>query len=285
SIPPEELAKIDFSDKSSLSESVWNVNITFMVLVAVIVSMRIFTRAHMTSNFFADDVLAIFAAVFIVVSASCALAATRFGLGEHVWNLPPPLALMEETIKKCVQLMFVAHIFYAAATALTKLSIITSYLRIFPHDSLRVVLYATAVIVSGIGVSAMFATIFQCQPVHAAWDFRVADPKCFEFTHFLYANAAINIFTDFVLVVAPLPFFWSLALPLRQRLVIMVLFGAGFVAFAASIVRIVTLQNMQGIDVTHYLVSPLNWTIVECSLGIICVSIPPMRPLFNKLAP
>lgn len=31
--------------------------------------------------------------------------------------------------------------------------------------------------------------------------------------------------------------------------------------------------------------SPLNWTIVECSLGIICVSIPPMRPLFNKLAP
>ena len=87
SIPPEELAKIDFSDKSSLAQSVWNVNITFMVLVAVVVSLRIFTRAHMTSHFFADDVLAIFAAVFIVVSASCALAATRFGLGEHVWNL------------------------------------------------------------------------------------------------------------------------------------------------------------------------------------------------------
>src|SRR6187551_312228 len=106
--------------------------------------------------------------------------------------------------------MFVAHIFYAAATALTKLSIITSYLRIFPHDSLRVVLYATAVIVSGIGVSAMFATIFQCQPVRAAWDFGAPDRKCFEFTHFLYANAAINIFTDFVLVVVPLPYFWSL---------------------------------------------------------------------------
>lgn len=103
SIPPEELAKIDFSDKSSIAASVRNVNITFMVLVAVIVSMRIFTRAHMTSNFFADDVLAIFAALCIVVSASCALAATRYGLGEHVWNLTPPLAFIEETVKKCVQ--------------------------------------------------------------------------------------------------------------------------------------------------------------------------------------
>jgi hypothetical protein len=26
-------------------------------------------------------------------------------------------------------------------------------------------------------------------------------------------------------------------------------------------------------------------TIIECSLGIICISIPPMRPLFKKLAP
>lgn len=34
-----------------------------------------------------------------------------------------------------------------------------------------------------------------------------------------------------------------------------------------------------------YLVSPLNWTIIECSLGIICVSVPPMRPLLAKLAP
>lgn len=103
SIPPKELAKIDFSDKSSLAGSVRNVNITFMVLVAVIVSMRVFTRAHMTSNFFADDVLAIFAALCIVVSASCALAATRYGLGEHVWNLTPPLEFIEETVKKCVQ--------------------------------------------------------------------------------------------------------------------------------------------------------------------------------------
>lgn len=38
-------------------------------------------------------------------------------------------------------------------------------------------------------------------------------------------------------------------------------------------------------NIPDYLVSPLNWTIIECALGIICISIPPMRPLFKKLAP
>lgn len=36
---------------------------------------------------------------------------------------------------------------------------------------------------------------------------------------------------------------------------------------------------------TDFLVSPLNWTVIECSLGIICVSVPPMRPLFKRVAP
>jgi hypothetical protein len=29
----------------------------------------------------------------------------------------------------------------------------------------------------------------------------------------------------------------------------------------------------------------LNWSVIECSLGIICVSIPSLRPLLNKIAP
>ncbi|KAK3358723.1 hypothetical protein B0T25DRAFT_73868 [Lasiosphaeria hispida] len=282
---PEELAKYDFNDKSSLSGTVWRVNVAFMVLVGVVVSLRVFARASMTQQFFADDILAIFAALFTLVSSATSIVATKYGLGDHVWNLAPPIEHIMDSIKHCVQLMYVAHIFYAAASTFTKLSIITSYLRIFPHELLRRILYGTGVLVTGIGISAIFATMFQCSPVQAAWDFTIEDSQCFEFVHFLYANAAANILIDFVLVVAPLPYFWSLSLPLRQRLVICILFGVGFVAFAASIVRIATLREMQGIDVTYFLVSPLNWTVIECSLGIICVSVPPMRPLFKRVAP
>ncbi|KAM7185221.1 hypothetical protein V8F20_011903 [Naviculisporaceae sp. PSN 640] len=277
-----ELAQYDFTDKTTLAPAIWVVNLTFIILVSLVVSLRVFTRAFLTKHFFVDDWLTIIAATFILLSASTALVATKYGLGLHVWNLPQPIF---ENIRTCVQLMFVAHIFYAASSAVTKLSIITSYLRIFPATSLRRLLYATGVLVIGIGISAIFATIFQCWPVQAAWDFSLGDRQCFHFRDFLYANAAISIVTDFMLVAAPLPYFWSLRLPLRQRLVICVLFGVGFIAFASSIVRIVTLHDVKGIDVTYYLVSPLNWTVIECSLGIICISVPPMRPLLAKIFP
>lgn len=126
------------------------------------------------------------------------------------------------------QHMYVAHVFYAAAGAFTKLSILTSYLRIFPGQILRWILNGTAVVVSIMGVCAIFATIFQCVPVKAAWDYTIADSKCFPFVDFLYANAGVNVAIDFVLVAAPLPYFWSLSIPLRQRLMICVLFGVGF---------------------------------------------------------
>lgn len=100
---PEELAKYDFSDKSSLTSTIWNVNITFIVLVGVVILLRVYTRARMTGHFFVDDVLAIFAAVFTLVSASTSLVATRYGLGMHVWNLPLPVENVMENVKQCVQ--------------------------------------------------------------------------------------------------------------------------------------------------------------------------------------
>ncbi|KAK3935586.1 hypothetical protein QBC46DRAFT_46352 [Diplogelasinospora grovesii] len=282
---PEQVAQIDWNYHSTLAPAIWRVNLTFIVLVGVVVSLRIFTRAYITRHFFVDDVLIVFAAIFTLVSSSTALAATRYGLGQHVWNLPMPVENMLDELKHCVQLMFVANVFYAAATAFTKVSIITSYLRIFPHELLRRILYATSAVVVGLGISAIFATIFQCKLVEAAWDFAIVGGQCYAFIDFLYANSAINIATDFVLCLAPLPYFWGLSLPVKQRLSICLLFGIGFIASIASIIRIATLHEVQGIDVTHYLVSPLDWTVIECSLGIICVSIPPMRPLFAKLAP
>jgi hypothetical protein len=224
----ELLKNYDITDKSSLTSMVWNVNITFIVLVSVVMLLRLYTRAWITHQFFVDDVLAIFASLFILVSSATSLVATNYGLGKHVWNIPFPYENIIFSVKKCVQLMYVAHVFYAAGTVFTKLSIITSYLRIFPHDALRRILYVTAVVCTGIGISAIFVTIFQCTPVHAAWDFTIPGSKCIPFVHFLYANAAISTLADLVLVVAPLPFFWSLNLPLRQRLVICVLFGVGF---------------------------------------------------------
>lgn len=52
---PEQLADIDFSDHSTLTTAVWGVNVAFLILVAIVVVLRMYTRACITRQFFTDD--------------------------------------------------------------------------------------------------------------------------------------------------------------------------------------------------------------------------------------
>lgn len=52
---PEELAKLNFNDHSTLAPAVWAVNVTFIVIVIIVVALRTYTRACITRQFFSDD--------------------------------------------------------------------------------------------------------------------------------------------------------------------------------------------------------------------------------------
>jgi hypothetical protein len=62
----------------------------------------------------------------------------------------------------------------------------------------------------------LFVTIFQCRPVSGAWNFS-----------YLYASSAVNVATDILLCVLPLPHLWRLNMPLKQRLILCVLLAGG----------------------------------------------------------
>ena len=102
-----DLSGVDLSDKTSLAPDIWRVNLPLIVLVGVVVSLRVFTRAYLTGHLFVDDILAIMATVFTLGSASTALIGTRYGLGNHVWNLPLPVSNIMEMVTRCVQVRLV----------------------------------------------------------------------------------------------------------------------------------------------------------------------------------
>ncbi|OCL03266.1 hypothetical protein AOQ84DRAFT_272316, partial [Glonium stellatum] len=273
----------DFGNHSTNKGAILKVTITSITLVGLVVALRILVRAYIVRRVFLDDVLIIFGAAFTVALSATTLAAIKYGLGQHVWNLDLT-DILDET-KHYIQLLFVCYIFYACAISFTKLSIIVSYVRILPHRSLRLIMYVTGAVVGLLWLCSVFATIFQCRPVKAAWDFTITNGKCFPYVNYLYVSAAITIATDVMLCTIPLPYFWRLHLPRRQKLIICFLFLVGAVACIASIIRIAKLHMLKRTDITYEAVLSLNWSIVECSLGIICVSIPPLRPLASRLFP
>ncbi|EFX05459.1 plasma membrane protein [Grosmannia clavigera kw1407] len=279
SVTPEEISKFDLSDKSSLTGVVIAVPATCISLITVIVSLRLLLRRHTIGRLLVDDYLIVLASVFTIVVCSSVLAASQYGLGKHIWNLD--FVTIIPHLKRCIRFMFVANVFYALAICFTKLSIVSSYVYIFdPHGRLKVLMYGTATVSTGLGIAALPATIFECLPVHAAWDVTYVGAKCYTFVDFLYASTAISVVTDIMLCVIPIPLLWRLQLPLRQKLLIS--------TRSTSHVRcplFIRTPHFTPADPTDDLVSSVMWTIAECTIGIVCVSLPPLRLLIVRVMP
>ena len=68
--------------------------------------------------------------------------------------------------------------------------------------------------------------IFQCTPVHKAWDGEVKG-HCLNLIKLGVASGYINIVTDFLILLLPIPMVWSLQLSRNLRLAIIAIFATG----------------------------------------------------------
>jgi hypothetical protein len=97
----------------------------------------------------------------------------------------------------------------------------------------------------------------------------------------LLAQTIINVVTDAMIYLLPLPTLFTLSLPASQRIGLMVLFGVGGVIVVAGSFRAYwvhyTVYNTY--DVTWEGFQIWVWTAVETNTGVICGCIPSLKPL------
>jgi hypothetical protein len=89
----------------------------------------------------------------------------------------------------------------------------------------------------------------------------------------VFAGSVVNIFTDFLTTVVPIPLIWRLKLPTRQRMAVIAIFGLGLMVNVVASVRTyyVWKDMIESYDQTWY-----AWPIavagaIEINLGIVCV--------------
>lgn len=109
----------------------------------------------------------------------------------------------------------------------TKISILLLYMRTLTYDwiqkALRVLM--TMVILTGItGVGLIFTA---CIPLRAYWDMNVKASYCHSVEAYL-AILGIQLGTDFLIFLLPLPVIWSMRAPRDQKLLLLTLFSFGF---------------------------------------------------------
>ena len=107
-----------------------------------------------------------------------------------------------------------------------KISFLYFYRRLFPHRSFKIALLANGAFITTSTIAFLFLDILQCVPPAAQWNSSI-EGKCINFTAVVLAAGVINVVTDFVILILPVPVLWNLKVSTGRKIMIMGTFMLG----------------------------------------------------------
>ncbi|THV82269.1 hypothetical protein D6D29_04776 [Aureobasidium pullulans] len=222
---------------------------------------------------------------------------SKNGLGKDMWTLP--LSNIEnvlfvrdgqlshfETNSDMLQYYYLGEIFYFASLTATKISILAFFLRVFPQQQFRKIIYGVIGICVAYGLSFVLATTFQCNPVPYSWKQldSTYQGSCNNIHLQGWMSAIFNIIIDLIILILPLKELYALQTSLKKKLMVMVMFSLGIFVTFVSVVRLhslIVFANSQNITWDYN--DAAWWSTVEIHVGIICACLPSVRALFVSL--
>lgn len=179
--------------------------------------------------------------------------------------------------------VYVAEIFYIATLALTKISLVCMYSRIFwAYLPFRLACYGALTFIILPSAAIIVSTILSCQPIPYFWDRDIPNGSCIDLAALAYANSAFAAAQDALLIVLPICMLWSLNMSRKKKMLIAAMFGVGSVGLIATIIRLRTLHVYGDLSDPTWDYGPvIYWTAIEVAAGIIASCMPAVRKLLE----
>ncbi|KAH7171481.1 hypothetical protein EDB81DRAFT_198888 [Dactylonectria macrodidyma] len=270
----------NYDDPISRGPALLIVELTIASIAIVTLIARLYVRIFKVNKSGLDDWLMLAAMIFgIGVTICVILSAQMYGWNIHVWDLKPSQAVKGRQVSIAAQTLFLF------SSGLAKDSILVSYLRIAPKGSLlRRATYASIVLVTTLIFVFLITLWTQCRPMKSYWTL-TGHEDCSAEGPPVLGQAITTVATDLLVCALPIPTLLKLKLPLSQRIALIVLFSLGIVVVFAASMRAYWSHYVteETYDVTWEGFYLWIWTAVEANLGVICGSIPALRPLFRTI--
>ena len=145
-------------------------------------------------------------------------------IGRYGNKLEIPSSDADVVINKSI---FVLYITWPITQTAIKISILLFYSNLFIKRYFLVAAYTTIAVVSVWCVEQIAASLLLCRPISYHWN-TDQEGHCGNVMASCLAGAAINVLTDLVILVLPVPIIWSLNIPLKSKLSLSFIFGLGF---------------------------------------------------------
>lgn len=135
---------------------------------------------------------------------------------------------------------------YYICIAVTKVAILNLYLRLAVERNYRRLIWACMGFVVLPALACVLASIFQCSPIHKAWDAHGTVPgSCINVNSLFLANAGLDIFQDALIYILPMRMLYQIKIPKRQKMGLMLVFAVGALAVVTGMVRLSYLKKAQ----------------------------------------
>ncbi|KAK1707760.1 uncharacterized protein BDZ83DRAFT_724513 [Colletotrichum acutatum] len=265
-------------DPESKGPSLLIIESISLSIALICILLRLYVRTFMMRKSWWDDWLKVGAAIFSILVTVCVIVDTdlRYGWNIHVWDTTFVQRMQGRQISLLGQTLFVF------ASGLSKLSVLTSYLRIAPLGS---TFQRGTQVITGAVIAMMIifliVTWTQCIPIWHNWDPIGQDMNCMAEWPPLAGQTVTSVITDILVYLLPMPTLFRLRLQILQRIVLMILFSLGIVVVAAGIMRAWWTYYVVEMtyDITWDGFDLWMWTALEANFAIICGCVPVLRRL------
>ncbi|ODH48263.1 hypothetical protein GX48_05663 [Paracoccidioides brasiliensis] len=222
----------------------------------------------------------------------------RFGISWLVAQNPSifltPFSDMRKAIDRGMgvhleQAIYLCALFYNSTLGFVKLSVLALYRRILTglrSNRLSVANWIIFVLVATNTAINVFVAAFQCNPIKRAWKPTSVAGTCINASAFYIGNAITGIITDTLVYLLAIPIVNPLQMEPKKKLFTLATLLVGAFAVVTSCVRLAFLPNLlKDPDITWAMGVPMDWSIVEPTVGILVSSVPAItaiRHLFTS---
>ncbi|KAL8942966.1 MAG: hypothetical protein Q9211_001167 [Gyalolechia sp. 1 TL-2023] len=190
-------------------------------LAIVITLLRMTVKLFFVPPVKLEDYFAIIALLLAIARTALLTMLKSRQYGYHIWDIE------ESNIDYLYTRSKGATVIYLVATICAKLSILLLYKRLFGVSTpFRYVCHTLMAVVISYGTAVALAYIFQCRPVYAGWDWFYPG-NCVSLHAIAVATGALNIATDFAIVVVPIPLVLRLQLKPAKLVSVLAIFSTG----------------------------------------------------------
>ncbi|KAE8150862.1 hypothetical protein BDV25DRAFT_139457 [Aspergillus avenaceus] len=259
--------------------AVLGVSIALMAFTAVIISIRLWVRIFILRAMGTDDVFMIIGTVLTFGLSIAMIIGTKYGIGKHLGD-----------IGEDDYAVWVTRLLYVLAIGFVKLSLLWLFIRLDRRRWMRMAVYFMIFFVAGLLVGPFFVTVLSCTPPAKFWNSEAhPEGNCMEMDaqqRFYEAHGALNIVTDIIIWLLPMPMLWTIQMSRRKKIGVSAIFGLGVLSVAAACVRYDSVLKLANNKDQYYLLADsLNWCSIELYVAIFCGSAPALSVLIRSFSP